>query len=961
MSARCGWVTDMRWRETRRRRKNQPRRAAPLSLKRTPGGRRPPAKYLVRTRANFYRATRRPESVGALSKFNLKKEILKMTGNEIRARFLQYFGARGHEMVASSPLVPHDDPTLLFTNAGMVQFKRLFMGEEKRDYVRAASAQRCVRAGGKHNDLENVGYTARHHTFFEMLGNFSFGDYFKEEAIRYAWEFLTVELGLDKNRLWISVFEDDDEAFALWQKVAGVDVARIVRLGEKDNFWAMGDTGPCGPCSEIHYDQGAAVGCGPDCRMGCDCDRYLEIWNLVFMQFNRGEDGVLTPLPKPSIDTGMGLERITAVLQGKQTNYDSDLFTTIFTRIASVTGREYGRDPKVDTAMRVIADHSRATTFLVADGVLPANEGRGYVLRRIMRRAIRFGRFLGMDKPFMARVTAAVIGQMEGAYPHLAESRELLAKVVNNEEERFLETIDHGLVMLHQELSRLRRSGEKVVDGNFIFKLYDTFGFPVDIVRDIAIEKGLVADEAGFNGAMAVQRQQSRKSWKGAGLAELGPGVKALLEKGQRTRFQGYDTLQCETVVAALLDEQGMAVAEASAGAMVSVICPETVFYAEGGGQSGDQGEIKGMNGLATVVNTLSVGDGLVLHQAEVKTGALARGEKVKLQVDRERRQRTAGNHTTTHLLQAALRQVLGEHVKQSGSLVNPQRLRFDFTHFSPLTREEIGRVEKIVNEGIRVNAQVATAVLDREEAIRGGATALFGEKYETKVRVVSVGQISKELCGGTHVAATGEIGLFKILSETGIAAGVRRIEAVTGPGALERFQQVEAQLGMLAAKLKTTPEELAGRLEKMLARQKELEREVSRLTADLSVNDLDAMLGNAQEIGGVKVVVAQIAMDSPKTMREVGDKVRDALGSGIAVLGGVFEGKVSLLAMVTKDLNTRFHAGQIVKEVAAMVGGSGGGRPDMAQAGGTMADKLPEALSAVPSIIAGQGAKAAS
>jgi alanyl-tRNA synthetase len=545
---------------------------------------------------------------------------------------------------------------------------------------------------------------------------------------------------------------------------------------------------------------------------------------------------------------------------------------------------------------------------------------------------------------------------MEGAYPHLAESRELLAKVVNNEEERFLETIDHGLVMLHQELSRLRRSGEKVVDGNFIFKLYDTFGFPVDIVRDIAIEKGLVADEAGFNGAMAVQRQQSRKSWKGAGLAELGPGVKALLEKGQRTRFQGYDTLQCETVVAALLDEQGMAVAEASAGAMVSVICPETVFYAEGGGQSGDQGEIKGMNGLATVVNTLSVGDGLVLHQAEVKTGALARGEKVKLQVDRERRQRTAGNHTTTHLLQAALRQVLGEHVKQSGSLVDPQRLRFDFTSFAPLSGEEIQRIEDLVNREIRRDSRVTTTVLDREEAIKEGATALFGEKYADKVRVVTIADYSKELCGGTHVAATGEIGLFKVVSEGGIAAGVRRIEAVSGFAALSRFQQAERQLALIAEQLKTGPEDIPARIGKLQARQKELEKELARVSARQSVDDLEQILAEARLVGDVKVIAAKIVVDSPQTMREVGDKLRERLGSGIAVLGAVFDEKVSLLAIVSKDLCQSYHAGNLVKVVAALVGGSGGGRPDMAQAGGTMPDKLDGALATVYDTVAKQG-----
>ena len=883
-----------------------------------------------------------------------------MTGNEIRRKFLEYFADKGHTVVESSPLVPHDDPTLLFTNAGMVQFKRVFMGEDKRDYVRAATCQRCVRAGGKHNDLENVGYTARHHTFFEMLGNFSFGDYFKKDAIYYAWDFLTRVVGLSPENLWVTVFDDDDEAFALWEKVEDLPRGRIVRMGEKDNFWAMGETGPCGPCSEIHIDQGAAAGCGkPDCKLGCDCDRFLEIWNLVFMQFYRDENGTMTRLPKPSIDTGMGLERIAAVTQGKFTNYDSDLFTPIITAIAETAGVRYGTDSAVNTALRVIADHSRATTFLVADGVLPSNEGRGYVLRRIMRRAIRFGRTLGLKKPFLTTVVEAVIKEMVHAYPHLAEARELLAKVVHNEEIRFLETLDNGLTMLSQEMNRLHEAGQKVVAGDFIFKLYDTYGFPVDIVKDIAIEKGMVADEAGFNAAMEMQREQSRKSWKATSLAEMGEGVRALLDKGLKVKFVGYERRHLSADIVGLVSAGGAGMEQAGTGEKVSVVCPETPFYAESGGQVGDRGMIIGPHGKARVEGTVAVGDGLILHQAEIVEGSLGLGEKVELKVAEGKRQRTANNHTATHLLQAALRRVLGDHVKQSGSLVSPERLRFDFTHFSPLSHEELLKVERIVNEEIRANARVATAVLDREEAIKGGATALFGEKYEASVRVVSVGEFSKELCGGTHVGASGEIGLFKILSEGGVAAGVRRIEAVTGPAAMERFQQLETQLAGLAARLKTTPDELGSRLDKLLARQKELEKEVSRLAADLSANDLESMLAKAEEVAGVKVITAAIVMDSPKTMREVGDKVRERMGSAVAVLGGEFQGKVSLLAIVSKDLEKRFPAGQIVKEVAVMVGGSGGGRPDMAQAGGTMVDKLPEALKAVPKLVAVQAAKA--
>jgi alanyl-tRNA synthetase len=673
------------------------------------------------------------------------------------------------------------------------------------------------------------------------------------------------------------------------------------------------------------------------------------------MQFNRSEDGTMTPLPKPSIDTGMGLERIAAVMQGKFNNYDSDLFTPIIDKIADTAGVDYGRDKATDTALRVIADHCRATTFLVADGVLPSNEGRGYVLRRIMRRAIRYGRTLGLKKPFLSGIIASVIEQMVDAYPHLTDAKELLNKVVQNEEERFLETLDHGLAMLSQEIKRLKEAGATEVAGDFTFKLYDTYGFPVDIVKDIAIEKGMVADEAGFNAAMEIQRAQSKKSWKGSSLAEMGAGVKDLRDKGLKATFVGYDTRHNQADIAAIINAAGDSVEQAAAGEIVSVFCLETPFYAESGGQAGDKGMIIAPSGKARVENTITAGDGLILHQAEVKEGCIGVGENAEFKVAENRRQRTANNHTATHLLQAALREVLGEHVKQSGSLVKSDRLRFDFTHFSPVTSDEMAKVEKMVNDEIRANIKVNTDLLDREEAIKEGATALFGEKYDEQVRVVSVGDFSKELCGGTHVGATGEIGLLKIISEGGIAAGVRRIEAMTGPEALNRFQQAEEQLAALAELVKSTPEELGGKLEKVLARQKELEKEVGKLTAQLSVNDLDSMLAEAREVAGVKLLVSKISIDSPKTMREVGDKVRDKLGSGIAVLGGAFEGKVSLLAIVSKDLSKQFHAGKIIKEVAAKVGGNGGGRPDMAQAGGTMVDKLPEALAAVADIVVGQ------
>ncbi len=876
-----------------------------------------------------------------------------MNGNEIREKFLNFFAAREHRVVESSSLVPHGDPTLLFVNSGMVQFKKVFTGEERRDYLRATTCQRSVRAGGKHNDLENVGYTARHHTFFEMLGNFSFGDYFKREAIAYAWEFLTKVLELPTERLWVTVYKDDDEAFALWEKAEGLLPGRIVRLGEKDNFWAMGDTGPCGPCSEIHYDQGAAAGCGrPECQLGCDCDRFLELWNLVFMQFYRDETGALSPLPKPSIDTGMGLERVAAVMQGKGTNYDSDLFTTVMEAISQVSGVPYGASPKSDTALKVIADHARATTFLVADGVLPSNEGRGYVLRRIMRRAIRYGRSLGLVRPFMSAITAAVARQMAGAYPHLAGAGELLDKVVTNEEERFLETIDHGLAMLQEEFARLQGAGEKTVPGDFMFKLYDTFGFPVDIVRDMALEQGLGVDQPGFARAMASQRQQSRKAWKSTAMT-LRSGID-LEGRAGGTVFVGYDQRQASSEIGLLLSESGEELGEAGEGEEVVIACRKTPFYAESGGQVGDSGQIVGAKGIAQVLDTVKAGK-VILHKARMVTGRLAGGEAVELTVNAARRAEIEANHSATHLLQAALRQVLGEHVNQSGSLVEEGRLRFDFTHFSPLTAEELTRVEALVNEGIRANLRRDSREMELEEAKVSGATALFGEKYEARVRVVAFGGVSRELCGGTHVEATGQIGLFKIVGESGVAAGVRRILAVTGRAALERYQELERTVAGLAETMKTATEDLPGKLKTMLVRQRELEREVGQLTARLSLAGVEAILSGAREVRGIKVACAQVPLDSPKTLREIGDRMRELIGSGVVVLGGELQGKAALLVIVTQDLTGKCHAGKIIKEVAVVVGGSGGGRPDMAQAGGSMPDKLREALASVYDIVAAQ------
>ncbi|PID75265.1 MAG: alanine--tRNA ligase [Deltaproteobacteria bacterium] len=879
-----------------------------------------------------------------------------MKGNEIRSRFLAYFQERGHRIVESSSLVPADDPTLLFTNAGMVQFKTVFMGEDKRPYTRAVTSQRCVRAGGKHNDLENVGYTARHHTFFEMLGNFSFGEYFKKEAIDFAWTFLTRELGIDSAKLWVSIFEDDDEAEQLWQQIEDLPAGRIVRMGEKDNFWQMGDTGPCGPCSEIHIDQGVEAGCGrADCALGCDCDRFLELWNLVFMQFYRGEDGSQTNLPRPSIDTGMGLERVAAVLQGKFNNYDSDLFAPIIGRLEELSGKRYGDDEPCDVAMRVIADHARATAFLVCDGVLPSNEKRGYVLRRIIRRAVRYGKSLGLNRSFMEQVVLVVVEEMQQAYPHLLASRSLLVKVVNNEEERFRETLENGLAMLDEEIARLRALGESapVISGRFIFKLYDTFGFPFDIVRDIGLERGMRFDEEGFKAEMENQRLKSRESRRDEGVKLLGEGVKTIAEQGGKTLFTGYDTLEGRSVARALLDASGKRTAELGAGSEGQLFVDATPFYAEAGGQAGDSGEISWDGGRATVSQTVVVGDGIVLHHLVVVEGILAEGQELYLQVAAPARRGCAAHHTATHLLHAALREVLGDHVKQSGSLVGPDRLRFDFTHFSPVTPEELRRIENRVNQKIRDNIPVRTELLQRDEAIGEGAMALFGEKYAAEVRVVSVAGFSKELCGGTHVAATGDIGVFVIQSEGGIAAGVRRIEASAGVAALQEIQKIYADQRK-AVHLLSAPG-MAGvseKVEQLLAALKETEKKVAELSSQLARSDLDAVFATAVDVGGVRVIGAEIPLDSAKTLREVGDTIRDAMGSGVAVLGGTVNSKAALLAIVSKDQTQRIKAGDLVQRVASVVGGSGGGRPDMAQAGGPFADKLKEALEKVPGFV---------
>ncbi|MBW6508809.1 MAG: alanine--tRNA ligase [Desulfuromonadales bacterium] len=871
-----------------------------------------------------------------------------LTGNNIRARFLKFFADRDHTVVASSSLVPHNDPTLLFTNAGMNQFKDCFLGEEKRAYVRAATSQKCVRAGGKHNDLENVGRTARHHTFFEMLGNFSFGDYFKKEAIAYAWDFLTRDMGLDKNRLYVSVYTNDDEAADIWHHQEGVPRERIFRF-EEDNFWAMGDTGPCGPCSEIFFDNGPEVGCGsPDCTVGCDCDRYMEIWNNVFMQFDRKADGTLVPLPKPAVDTGMGLERITTVMQGVQSNYDTDLLRNIIAFIEQLCGKTYGADNDNDVSMRVIADHSRAAAYLIADGVLPSNEGRGYVLRRIMRRAMRHAKMLGLDDPVLHKTSVFVLESMATAYPEEASRKDFVARVVLNEEERFILTLGNGLRMLQEEVARLADSAGKIIPGETIFKLYDTYGFPVDLTADIVEKDGFSIDEAGFEAAMEAQRNKAREHWKGSGEEAVAAIYKRLVDQGVQTIFSGYLKLEDQGEVLALI-RAGELVKQAESGDLIEVITSTTPCYGESGGQTGDTGEIIGDNVQLRILDTKKPLEHLHVHLCEVVTGSVQTGNQLTLRVDGERRRRTVINHTATHLLQAALQRILGDHVKQAGSLVTPERLRFDFTHFSPVTTAELLQIEDEVNRQIRTNAAVQSREMAAEAAQASGATALFGEKYGDVVRVVSVGDYSMELCGGTHARAAGDIGLFRILSETGIAAGVRRIEAVTGAAALALSQQQQQTLQRLADLVKSDPQKLEQRVQKILEQQKNLERELEQIQAKINVQRSGELIDQVQQVGDVALLAVKVAGVDGKSLREFSDSLRDKLGSGVLVLVTETDGKVALLVAVTKDLTARIKAGELIKPLAAIVGGRGGGRPELAQAGGPLTDKLDELVAAAP------------
>ncbi len=861
---------------------------------------------------------------------------------DIRQAFLDYFRRHGHEVVPSSPLVPGNDPTLLFTNAGMVQFKDVFLGQDQRSYQRAATVQRCVRAGGKHNDLENVGYTARHHTFFEMLGNFSFGDYFKREAIHYAWELLTRDFGLPAEKLWVTVFEDDDEAADIWLKEIGVPDSRFARIGAHDNFWAMGDTGPCGPCSEIFYDHGPDVEGGPPGSPDQDGDRYVEIWNLVFMQYNREADGTMAPLPKPSVDTGMGLERLATVLQGVHSNYDIDLFRNLLEAARDVTG---AADP-ADKSLRVLADHIRSTAFLIADGVLPANEGRGYVLRRIIRRAIRHGYRLGAKTPFFCDLVDPLEAEMGAAHPALTAAKDQVVRVLKQEEERFAETLEQGMKILEQEIQGL--SGGRI-PGEVAFRLYDTYGFPVDLTADVARERGLEVDMDGFEKAMAAQREQARA----ASHFKSGDIVSGeVVESGGRTCFVGYDTLSDKGRITAIARD-ARAVREASSGDEVVLVLDNTPFYAESGGQVGDRGELRTGSGVIEVVDTRSLAKNVVGHIGRVVEGRVAVNDEVTARVDPARREDTMRNHSATHLLHAALKQVLGKHVQQKGSLVEASRLRFDFSHQAPLTGEELRDIEDRVNEQVMKNLPVESRVMDLDDARAAGAEALFGEKYDQQVRTIRMGEFSLELCGGTHVRRTGDIGLFKITQETGIAAGVRRIDAVTGRGALAYMREQLGYLDEAAALLRSQREEVPARTRQALDRVRQLEREKETLQGRIASGAGTDLMDQVREVNGIKILASRLDGADARALRQTIDRYRDRLGRAVVVLGSANEGKYKIVAGVSKSLTGNVHAGDLVKHLASVGNGRGGGRPDMAEGGVPDADALDRALAETESWLA--------
>jgi len=862
-----------------------------------------------------------------------------MSAAEVRSAFLEFFREHNHMIVPSSSLVPGNDPTLLFTNSGMVQFKDVFLGKEQRDYLRAASSQRCVRAGGKHNDLENVGYTARHHTFFEMLGNFSFGDYFKSEAIHFAWDFLIYTLGLDPERLWCTVYRDDDEAADIWLKDIGVSPQRFARLGEASNFWAMGDTGPCGPCSEIFYDHGPGIAGGPPGSAEEEGDRYVEIWNLVFTQFERAADGKLKPLPRPSVDTGMGLERIAAVMQGVHSNYDIDLFRNLI----RAAGELAGTSVLTSSSLRVIADHIRACTFLVVDGVLPSNEGRGYVLRRIIRRALRHGYKLGIQEPFFYKLVEVLEAEMGGAYPELTRGRAQAQRVLQQEEERFAETLANGMVLLESAIRNLQ--GAKVIDGDTVFKLYDTYGFPVDLTADVARERGLEIDQTRFEAAMEEQRRRSQEASK------FGVDLRGGASFDARTLFQGYEGLTGPGRVVALL-KQGAQVDTLGAGEQGEVVLDRTPFYAEAGGQVGDAGELTGP-GVRFVVEDTQKRGAAHSHIGHLAQGSIRVGDTLEAQVDGPRRQATVLNHSATHLLHAALRKVLGSHVQQKGSLVAPDRLRFDFAHFQPLTAAELREIERLVNAQIRANVPAETRVMDYEGAVAGGAIALFGEKYDKDVRVLRLGEFSMELCGGTHVHRAGDIGLFKIVAESGVASGVRRIEALTGEAALDYVEQNDALLKDLAALVRGTREDLKDKVREQLERARQIERENRTLKDRLASGQGVDLAAGAVDVHGVKVVATKVDGADAGALRAAVDQLKDRLKSAVVVLASVESpGKVVLVAGVTADQTSRIKAGELAGAVAAQVGGRGGGRADFAQAGGSKPEALDAALESVQEFV---------
>ncbi|MFH1017506.1 MAG: alanine--tRNA ligase [Pseudomonadota bacterium] len=875
-----------------------------------------------------------------------------MTSSEIRERFLKYFEERGHRVVPGAPLVPKLDPTLLFTTAGMNQFKAVFTGREKRDYVRAASSQKCVRAGGKHNDLENVGRTARHHTFFEMLGNFSFGDYFKKEAIEYAWEFVTKELNLPKEKLYVSVYRDDDEAFRIWNQSVGIDTKRIYRFGEKENFWSMGETGPCGPCSEIFFDQGKEAGCGkPDCDVGCDCDRYLEFWNLVFMEFDQLADGTRAKLPRPSIDTGMGLERVTAVANGLTSNYETDLFVPLLEKTGSLAGTPYAKaSEEKKVSMRVIADHLRAATFLISEGVLPSNEGRGYVLRRIMRRAMRHGRKLGLTQPFLGDVAAVLPDLMGDTYPELRKAAKGTRSVIEEEEKRFSQTIDRGLALLETEIAKLETRKGSELSGEITFRLYDTYGFPPDLTADVLREHGLMYDRAGFDLAFAAHREKARGSWKGTGRKMIDSLVRKWVDGGLRTEFLGYDRLCAEGTIRALVRD-GKEVGKADAGEEMELLADRTPFYGASGGQAGDIGVIEGEGFTLEVVDSEKPSPDIVLHRCKVGVGTVRPGDKGVFQVDTEARAATAKNHTATHVLHATLKEILGSHVKQSGSLVSPERLRFDFTHPRALTQEEIGKIEQIMNERIWADTRVEKKEMPLNLALKSGAVALFDEKYGEQVRVISIADYSRELCGGTHLDRTGEIGLFKVTKESSVAAGVRRLEAFTGRRALSYVQEVDRKLKEITGALGSTQEGVLDRVDSLLGKQKDLEKELRKARSSGAASSEGSQV-RVSDVNGVKLVRAVVDEADAKTLREAADRHLEGIKSGVVAVGCRNAGKASVVVKVSKDLAGRVNAGKLVQAAAQILGGSGGGRAEMAQAGGPNVDALEAALNSLEKAI---------